>query len=139
MFKSYLKTASRNIWNHKGFSIINIAGLAIAMTVCIIILFWCRYELNYDKYLPNYDRLYRVNTEYVLTDETERYQSSPEPTGSTLVERFPEITHHCHFYRTSGQNIDEYWSAVVREIQTWNQISSNLQLFLWSTIHQTSC
>jgi len=102
MFKSYLKTAFRNIWNHKGFSIINIAGLAIAMTVCIIILFWCRYELNYDKYLPNYDRLYRVNTEYVLTDETERYQSSPEPTGSTLVERFPEITHHCHFYRTSG-------------------------------------
>jgi putative ABC transport system permease protein len=102
MFKSYLKTAFRNIWNHKGFSFINIAGLAIAMTVCIIILFWCRYELNYDKHLPNYDRIYRVNTEYHISAETERYQSSPEPTGATLVERFPEITHHCHIYNSTG-------------------------------------
>ena len=102
MFKSYLKTAIRNIWKHKGFSLINIIGLAIAMTVCIIILLWCSYELNYDKFMQNYDRLYRVNTEYRLSDQTERYASSPEPTGATLVEIFPEVTHHCHFYSTTG-------------------------------------
>jgi putative ABC transport system permease protein len=102
MFKNYLVTALRNILRHKGFSFINIAGLAIAMTVCIIILLSSIYELNYDRHLPNYDRIYRVNTEFHLSAETERYQSSPEPTGPTLKELFPEITHNCHIYQTSG-------------------------------------
>jgi ABC-type antimicrobial peptide transport system permease subunit len=43
-----------------------------------------------------------VNTEYHISAEIERYEASPEPTGATLVEMFPEITHHCHFYGTSG-------------------------------------
>ncbi|MDP8288132.1 MAG: ABC transporter permease [Candidatus Electryonea clarkiae] len=102
MIKNYLKTAFRNIWKHKGFSFINIIGLAIAMTICIIIMFWCLYELNYDRFLPNYNRLYRVNTEFQLSTETERYAASPEPTGATLEGMFPEITHYCHFYNTSG-------------------------------------
>ncbi len=102
MFESYLKTAFRNIWNHKGFSLINIAGLAIAMTVSIIILLWCNYELSYNKYLENYDRIYRVNTEYHLSSEIERYRSSPEPTGRTLTEMFPEVINHCHFYNATG-------------------------------------
>ncbi|MCF7920406.1 MAG: ABC transporter permease [Candidatus Cloacimonetes bacterium] len=102
MLKNYLVTALRNILRHKGFSIINIAGLAIALTVCIIILLSSIYELTYDSYLPNYERIYRVNTEFHLSAETERYQSSPEPTGPTLKELFPEITHNCHFYGSTG-------------------------------------
>jgi len=107
MFKNYLKIAFRNLFRHKTYSIINISGLAIAMTVCIIILLWCRYELNYDRFLLNIYRLYRVNTEYPLLAETERYSSSPEPAGATLVELFPEITHHCHFYQASGLMVYE--------------------------------
>ncbi|MCD4818042.1 MAG: ABC transporter permease [Candidatus Cloacimonetes bacterium] len=102
MFKNYLKTAFRNMLRNKAYSMINILGLAIAMTVCLIILLWCRYELNYDKFLPNFERLYRVNTEFQLSEETKRYAASPEPTGPTLKERFPEISHHCHFYQTTG-------------------------------------
>ncbi|MDP8320754.1 MAG: ABC transporter permease [Candidatus Stygibacter australis] len=107
MFKNYLVTALRNILHHKGFSFINIAGLAIAMTVCIIILLSSIYEISYDRHLPNYDRIYRVNTEFHLSAETERYQSSPEPTGPTLKEMFPEITHNCHIYQTSGLMVYE--------------------------------
>ncbi len=107
MFKNYFKIAFRNICKHKGFSLINITGLAIAMTVSIIILLWCTYELNYDKHLENYDRIYRVNTEYHLSSEIERYKSSPEPTGRTLTEMFPEIVNHCHFYNSSGLMVYE--------------------------------
>ena len=107
MFKNYLVTALRNILHHKGFSFINIAGLAIAMTVCIIILLSSIYELSFDRYLPNYDLIYRVNTEFHLSAEIERYGSSPEPTGPTLKEMFPEITHSCHIYQTSGLMVYE--------------------------------
>jgi len=102
MFMNYIKIAFRNLIRNKIYSIINILGLAIAMTVFIIILLWCRHELNYDHFLPNIDNLYRVNTEFNLSEETKKYYSSPEPTGATLKDRFPEITHYCQFYQTSG-------------------------------------
>jgi len=102
MLKNFIKITLRNIFRHRGFSFINILGLAIAMTVSLIILLWCNYELSYNKHLENYDRIYRVNTEYHLSSEIERYRSSPEPTGRTLTEMFPEVTNHCHFYNTTG-------------------------------------
>ena len=71
MLNNYLVTALRNILRHKGFSISNIAELAITMTVCIIILLSSFYELIYDRHLPNCDRIYRVNTEFHLSAETE--------------------------------------------------------------------
>ncbi len=100
--KNYFKSALRAIFKDRSFSVINIIGLSIAFTVCILIFLWCKYELSYDKFNDNYDRIYRVNTEFHLSSEIERYASSPEPTGPTLVEEFPEITHTARFYRTSG-------------------------------------
>jgi len=102
MFKNYLKSTFRTLLKHRGFSIINIIGLSIAFAICILIFLWCRYELSYDRFNENFDRIYRVNTEFHLSSEVERYQSSPEPTGPALVEKFPEITHTARFYGTSG-------------------------------------
>jgi len=102
MLKNYLVTTLRNLMKHKGFSFINIMGLALAFLVCILIFLWCRYELSFDKNNQNYRWIYRVNTEFHLSNETERYTSCPEPAGPTLVEEFPEITHTARLYGTSG-------------------------------------
>jgi len=53
MFKNYLKISLRNIKRHKGYSFINIAGLAIGMAICILILLWVQDELNYDRFHEN--------------------------------------------------------------------------------------
>ncbi|MGD8535736.1 MAG: ABC transporter permease, partial [Candidatus Aminicenantes bacterium] len=50
MLKNYFKVALRNIRRHKGFSFINITGLAIGMACCILIMLWVQDELRYDKY-----------------------------------------------------------------------------------------
>lgn len=60
MYKSYLKIGWRNLRSNKGYSAINVGGLAIGMAVFILIAFWIRDEVTYDKNFTNYDRIARV-------------------------------------------------------------------------------
>ena len=52
MFRNYLITAYRNLFRHLGFSFINIAGLALGLTACLLIGLFVHDELQYDKFLP---------------------------------------------------------------------------------------
>ncbi len=60
MLKNYMKIALRNLIKQKSYSLINIAGLAIGLTCAILILLYVQYELSYDRFLNNVDRLYRI-------------------------------------------------------------------------------
>ena len=60
MIKNYFKIAWRNLVSSKGYSAINIGGLAVGMAVAMMIGLWIYDELNYDKYHKNYDRIARV-------------------------------------------------------------------------------
>lgn len=60
MLRNYLKIAWRNLFKHKGYSAINIVGLAIGMTVTILIGLWLHDELTFDQYHKNYDRIAQV-------------------------------------------------------------------------------
>ncbi|HTH57793.1 MAG TPA: ABC transporter permease [Cyclobacteriaceae bacterium] len=61
MYKSYLKIGWRNLLRNKGYSIINIGGLAIGMTVAILNSLWIWDEFSYDKSFTNYDRIAQVS------------------------------------------------------------------------------
>jgi putative ABC transport system permease protein len=60
MFRNYLTVALRNIFRNKVYSAINIAGLAIGMTACFFIFLFVHFELSYDRFHKNANRLYRV-------------------------------------------------------------------------------
>jgi hypothetical protein len=60
MFKNYFKTAWRNIVRSKGYSALNILGLATGMAVALLIGLWVHNEYSYDKFLPGYQQLYQV-------------------------------------------------------------------------------
>ncbi|HEY8510394.1 MAG TPA: ABC transporter permease [Cyclobacteriaceae bacterium] len=60
MLRNYIKVAMRNLQRHKGFSFINIFGLAIGMACSILILLWVRDELSYDRFHTNADHTYRI-------------------------------------------------------------------------------
>jgi len=60
MLKNYLKVVLRNIKRHKGYSFINITGLALGMACCLLITIWVLDELSYDKFHENAASLYRV-------------------------------------------------------------------------------
>ena len=60
MIKNYLKVAFRNIFRHKAYSFINILGLAVGMSLCILILIYVRDELTYDTFHEHADRIFRI-------------------------------------------------------------------------------
>ena len=60
MFRNYLITAIRTIFRQKGFSLINIMGLAFGLACALLILLWVQDELSFEKFNENVDRLYSV-------------------------------------------------------------------------------
>lgn len=108
MLRNYLKMSFRNIMRHKGFSFINITGLAIGLTCVMFILLWILDELSYDRYHENANRIYRVADEYESEGTLSRNVWTAAPLGPALQEYFPGIENFVRFdkydYRVSYQN-----------------------------------
>ena len=88
MFKNYLKIAIRTLLKYKGYSIINVLGLAVGMATCIIILLWIRDEMSYDGFFKNSKNLYRVYAEFY---SDENWAVTPIPLAPALKSGFPDI------------------------------------------------
>jgi len=91
MWTNYWKVALRNIKKFKGFSCINIAGLAMGMACCILILMWISDEMSFDRFHENYDRLTRIVCDATDTRDDKLFAVTPAPFGKALKRDFPEI------------------------------------------------
>ena len=90
MIRNYLKIAFRNIRRQKGYAFINIAGLAIGMAACLLILLWVRDEASFDAYHEKADRIYRVTIDANLGAPL-RAPLAPTPAAPELVREYPEV------------------------------------------------
>ncbi|NIM91807.1 MAG: FtsX-like permease family protein [Candidatus Aminicenantes bacterium] len=89
---SYIKISLRAIKRQKGFSLINIAGLAVGMAICILILIWVQDELSYDQFHANSDRIFRViEHEGLSSGEVLSYTQQSPALGPVLKSEYPEI------------------------------------------------
>ncbi|UCE22562.1 MAG: ABC transporter permease, partial [Candidatus Aminicenantes bacterium] len=89
MLKNYVKITLRHIKRHRGYSFINISGLAIGMTCCILILLYIQYELSYDKFHEDAHDIYRIAFE--IPDRLDMNASSFGLLAPALVQDFPEV------------------------------------------------
>jgi len=101
MFRNYLKIAYRNIRRHKGYSFINIFGLAIAIAAAFLIFLFVSFELSYDRFHENSDRIYRVRNDRIYSDIHDKSSGCPPALGPTLKEEFPEIIESARVYPAS--------------------------------------
>jgi putative ABC transport system permease protein len=108
MFSNYLKTALRNIGRHKVYAIINIIGLSIGMACTILILRWVQYELSFDRYHENADRIYRLATDIDLGKMRGRYAVSNYIAGKTLARDFPEVESSVRFQKVPFKLLLQY-------------------------------
>ncbi|MHC2990248.1 hypothetical protein OB13_01080 [Pontibacter sp. HJ8] len=94
MLINYLKMACRNLMRHKGFSLINISGLALGMTCSILILLWVKDELSINRFHANLDNLYRVMEEqsYPGADNL-TVDATPGLLAEALEQDMPEVIH----------------------------------------------
>src|ERR1700712_3217683 len=93
MIKNYLRSAWRNITRHKFISFINIFGLTIGFTCCLMIITYIVNELSYDKFNANAERTYRVTRIFYSRDGSENLHLSSvaPPFGPLLKVAFPDI------------------------------------------------
>jgi putative ABC transport system permease protein len=92
MIANYFKIAIRNIVRHKAYSIINIAGLSVGMACTILILLWVQYELSFDRFHQNADRIFRLATNFDVGSLRGKWAVSNFPAGPTLQKDYPEVT-----------------------------------------------
>src|SRR5262249_5341972 len=88
---NYLKVAWRNLMKSKIFSFINIIGLTIGLTCCMLIAVYLYNELSYDKYHPHIDQLYQLATTFVAQGKEDKTANTPAPMAAAMKQEFPEI------------------------------------------------
>ncbi len=92
MIKNYLKIAWRNMLNNKGYSALNIVGLAAGMAVALLIGLWVNNEYSYDRFLPNYKQLYQVDVNFTIKNTGVITQNAAAiPIADVLRQNYPEI------------------------------------------------
>jgi len=91
MIKNYFKTAWRNIIRTFGYSLLNVWGLAIGMAVALLIGLWVYDQYSYDKSLPDYQRLYRVQRNFDSNGDTLTFLSTSLKLADALRNQIPEV------------------------------------------------
>ena len=91
MFRNYFKIAWRNIIRTMGYSTLNIMGLAIGMAVALLIGLWVYNQYSYDKFLPEYDSVYRVQRNFNSNGDTLTFQTTSLKLAQSLRNEIPEI------------------------------------------------
>ncbi|WP_439584593.1 ABC transporter permease [Dyadobacter bucti] len=91
MLKNYLKIAARNLTRNKVFSVINIAGLSLGLTCCMLIVLYTKDEVSFDRFQENKDQLYRVNVTMSTPEGTHNISSTNYIHGPSFKQEIPEI------------------------------------------------
>jgi len=91
MFTNYLKIALRNIRRHKGYALVNIAGLAVGMACCLLLSLYVAHELSYDRYHNGSDRIYRICTSKQTPVEEMRFSGCSPLIVPVLREEFSDV------------------------------------------------
>ena len=96
MYKNYFTIAWRTFLKNKGYSSINITGLAVGLAACILITLYVHYELSYDKFHEHADRIYRVNSEIKFGDNDLDLALVAAPFGAAAKTEFPQVSSPTH-------------------------------------------
>lgn len=91
MIESYLKIAWRNLWKSKGYSTLNIVGLATGMAAAVLILLWVQHEVSFDLFHSKKDRLYMAGNHSKMDGTVATWFATPQPLGPALTREIPEV------------------------------------------------
>ena len=91
MIKNYFKIAWRNLLKNKGYSAINIGGLAVGMAVAMLIGLWINDEMSANKHHKNYPNIYQVMMHQTFDGHRGSQEALPYPMGEELKTKYPAI------------------------------------------------
>jgi putative ABC transport system permease protein len=130
MFRNYWRTAWRMLAKNKGFTIVNIGGLAIGLTACIVILQYVGFERSFDKFHPKAEHIYRVTKKHfnqgVMDDHSAMTFTA---TGPEMQRAFPEIEMATTVSEIYGSGVVSYGDVKFNEDKIVYADSAFLKMF----------
>src|SRR5262245_16548732 len=132
MLKNYLQIALRNILKHKSYSVVNIAGLAVGIACCLLILLYVQDELSYDRFHQNAAQIYRAT----LATSQQRVEVTPSILGPIFQREFPEVARTVRFYETTrfGAVVVQHGERVFQEERFMFADSTVFEIFTFPFI-----
>ena len=130
MLKSYITIAIRHMAREKGYTAINVLGLAVGLVCAMLIFLYVSFELSYDRYHEKADRLYRV----AVNNDAR----TPPALGPALQEDFPEITGFVRLLPTTGTWIMKHEENIYYENRVYWADNALLDLFTFPLIRGDS-
>ena len=121
MLKNYIKIALRNLFRNKLYSFLNIAGLAIGIACCILILLYVQDELSFDRFHEKSDNIYRLVPTFVTSERTMYIATNAHMQGPMLKAEFPEVVNYVRFTSYGSRKVVQY-----------EEITFNEEKFLWA-------
>lgn len=105
MVKNYFKTASRGLLRNRNYTIINIAGLAVGIAVCMMIFIVIQFQTSFDNFHSKKDRTYRLLTEYTDAASVSYKKSVPFPMPAALKTTFPQLEQVAPVYASHNDEL----------------------------------
>jgi len=96
MFKLDLKIALRSLWKNKGYTLINVGGLAIGLASCMILLLYVSYEWSYDRQFTNFDKTYIVYNNSKASTQTFSWPCTPSAMSDEIRNNIPGVVYTSH-------------------------------------------
>ena len=129
MIKNYFKIAVRNLWKNKGYSAINIFGLAIGLCTCLLITLYITDELGYDRFYKNADRIFRINTDVRIGGANTHLAQTSDMMGQLLKKDYPQVEEYTRLYSNEGNKFIKKGNEFIDEKNVANADSTFFNVF----------
>jgi putative ABC transport system permease protein len=129
MIKNFLKIAWRNLIKNKAFSIINITGLAIGLSCFLLIALYVMDELSFDRFYPNADRIYRINSDIKFGGANLHMPVTSDMMGGLLKKDYPQVEQYTRVYTFSGDKLIKKGNDYIDEAKVAHVDSTFFDVF----------
>ena len=135
MFKNYLKVAFRSLNKNRAYAIINILGLALGLTVTILVFLFVQHETSYDKHWDGYDRIYRTGLNAALMGQKINAPISANPMAEVLRTEFPNVENATRVQARGHEVLLRYEQTKIY-IENYARVDSSFfKVFNYTFIH----
>jgi putative ABC transport system permease protein len=134
MFKNYIKIAFRNIKRHLGYSFINIFGLAVGMTVCLLMMMYVVNETSYDNFHEKGDRIYRLACDWGTEGSKMKFAGSMPAFAPALNTEIPEIEVAARIRHNSEMIILGAQNEKYKQSQIFHADPEVFDIFSWNLL-----
>jgi len=129
MFKNYFKIAFRSLWKNKGYSTINILGLAVGLATCLVIILYVVDELSYDRFYKNAGNIYRINSDIKFGGANLHFVQTSDMMGQLLKKDYPQVEGYARLYNNNGDKLIKKGNEFIDELRVAHVDSTFFRVF----------